>query len=269
MKWLRGSQFFRLAVFGFNLLLAAGKLFAADRPERLYIPFLEPASQSNVVVTVLSMSTKGDPCPAQFTNTLSNTNLFTLKEQKMIGDALVKYKNVSTNSGPPGTVLVNCYQTNVVVPPLYWMETNATRNFHRTNEFWVSCFQYTNSEAQEEIRFYHGGWAAKFKNGSNDGYTASIARTGNGSLLTVTERKYGSDSGLLVRFDDSHAQGTTWDYHLADFNDGRLQEYMQTTNGLAFGKWLVWNASTGGLIMAAECKEPYDWNNHRMKLPLR
>jgi hypothetical protein len=73
--------------------------------------------------------------------------------------------------------------------------------------------------------------------------------------------------GLLVRFADLHAQGMAWDRKRANFSDGHLAEYMQTTNGMAFGKWLMWNPSTGGLTMAAECKEPYDWNNHRTKLP--
>lgn len=239
---------------------------AIKRPEHLYIPFLEPASQSNVVVTVCSIFAAGDPCPAEYTNVLANTILFTPEEQRIIGDALVKYQNVTTNSGPPGTVLVNYYRTNVIVAPVYWMETNTPWNFRRTNQIRVACFQYTNLEAQEEIRF-SGGLSARFTTKSNNEYTASIARTGSGSLLTVTERKHGSGSGLLVRFDDLHAQGETWDYKLADFSKGHLIEYMQTTNGMMLGKWFMWNASNGRLILQAECKTPYDWNNHRMKLP--
>jgi hypothetical protein len=232
----------------------------------LYIPFLEPASQSNVIVSVLSVFDKGDPCPAQYTNVLSNTNLFTPEQQITIKEVLAKYKNVTTNSGPPGTVLIGFYKTNFIAPPLYWVETNAYWMAHRTNEIWVSTFQHTNSEAQEEIRI-GPGMSARFTTNSNDGYTVSIAQTGSGSLLSFTERKHGSATGLLVRFADLHAQGMTWDRKLTNFSDGHLVEYMQTTNGMAFGKWLMWNPSTGGLTMAAECKEPYDWNNHRTKLP--
>jgi Ankyrin repeats (3 copies)/Ankyrin repeats (many copies) len=237
------------------------------RPEHLYIPFLEPASQSNVVVTVSSIFAAGDPCPAKYTNVLSNTNLFTAQEQKLIGEALVKYRNVTTNSGPPGTVLVDSYETNLIIPPLYWLGTNRPENVRRTNQIWVAHFQYTNSDAQEEIRF-GAGVSAKFTNQSKDGYTASITRTGGGtSLLTVTEIKPNSASGLLARFADLHEQGPNWDYKLADFTDGHLEEYMQMTNGMLLGRWFMWNPGSGGLILEAESKVPYDWNNHRMKLP--
>ena len=236
------------------------------RPEHLYIPFLEPASQSNVVVTVCSMFGEGDPCPAKYTNVLSNTNLFTAEKQKMIGEALVKYKNVTTNSGPPGAVLINFYMTNRIIPPLYWVSTNVPENVRRTNQIWVAHFQYTDSDAQEEIRF-GGGISARFRNKSNDGYNMSIVWVGSGSLLTFSEVKHDSAKGLIARFGDLHSQGTTWDYRNADFNDRRLEEYMQTTNGMLLGKWLMWNPSSGGLILEAESKEPYDWNNHRMKLP--
>src|SRR5208282_5875986 len=112
-------------IAGFGLLLFVDNLFAADSPDRLFIPFLDPASQSNVTVTVSSMFANEAPCPPDYTNSLSNTNLFTMDEQKMIKEALVKYKNVTTNSGPPGTILVDCYKTNFIAPPLYWVKTNA------------------------------------------------------------------------------------------------------------------------------------------------
>lgn len=252
-------------IVGFSLFVT-GSLLAVDNPDRFFIPFLDPASQSNVIVSVLSVFDKGDPCPAQYTNLLSNTNLFTPEQQITIKEALAKYKNVTTNSGPPGTILISCYRTNFIAAPLYWVETNAYWMAHRTNGMWVSVFQYTNSDAREEVRL-GAGISARFTNNSNDGYTVSVAQTGSGSLLSFTERKHGSATGLLVRFADLHAQGIKWDRRLADFSDGHLQEYMQITNGMVLGKWLMWNPSTGGLVMAAECKEPYDWNNHRIKLP--
>lgn len=268
VKSMTGLQRFaclHTIIVGFGLLVAS-EVRAADNPERLFIPLLDPASQSNVIVSVLSGAEKGDPCPAQYANVLSNTNLFTLEQRALIKEALVKYRNVTTNSGPPGTVLLSFYRTNFVASPPYWLGTNAQWATPRTNELWVSIFEHTNSGALEEIRF-GSGISANFTGPSNDGYNVSIARTGTGSLLSFTERKQNSPMGLLVRFAALNAQGITCDRRLADFSDGRLVEYMQTTNGMAFGKWLLWNPSTGGLIMAAECKEPYDWNSHRVKLP--
>ena len=233
--------------------------------ERLFIPFLDPASQSNVAVTVSAFG-KGQSCPPEFTNSVSNTNLFTPEEQQMIRDIFVKYKNVTTNSGPPGTILINFYKTNFIAPPLYWVKTNEYWRTHRTNEELISEFEYTNSESREQIRF-GGGMLAVFTNKLNDGYNASFARTGSGTLLTISERKHGLHVGILARFDDLHPQGTSWDYRRADFSDAHLEEYMQMTNGMVLGKWLMWNPQDGSLMLEAESKEPYDWNNHRQMLP--
>jgi hypothetical protein len=221
MKKLHAALFLNLPVLHFGLLFFFANAFAANRPDRLFIPFLDPASQSNVTVTVSSMFTKEEPCPMAYTNTLSNTNLFTPEEQKTIREVLGKYKNVTTNSGPPGTILVNFYKTNFIAPPPYWVKTDAYWMAHRTNGMWVANFQYTNSEGQEEIRI-GAGMSAKLTNKSKNGYNASITRTGSGSLLTFTELKHGSASGVLVRFYDLHVQGTSWDYNLADFSDGHL-----------------------------------------------
>jgi len=265
MKRLQSVPYLNFITLGLGFLFLIGSLFGANSPERLFIPFLDPASQSNVTVTVSSVFAKEAPCPPEYTNSLSNTNLFTTEEQMWIKEVLVKYKNVTTNSGPPGTILVNLYKTNFIAPPLYWVKTNEYWMIHRTNELWVANFQYTNSGAREEISFGKSV-AAKFTNKSNDGYAASIAWVGSGSLLTFSERKHGSASGVLVRIEDLHSQGTDWDYRRADFSGGHLQEYMQMTNGMLLGKWFMWNVSSGGLMLEAESKVPYDWNNHRINL---
>jgi hypothetical protein len=254
MKWLQFLFVGFLISFVFNVFGA----------ERLFIPFLDPASQSNVTVTVSDFG-KGQPCPPEFTNSVSNTNLFTQEEQQMIQDIFVKYKNVTTNSGPPGTILINFYKTNFIIQPIYWMKTNDW-NRRRTNELWVSNFQYTNSESKEEIRF-GGGISATFTDKLKNGYNASFAWVGDGTLLTVSEQKHGLHVGFLARFSDLHPQGISWDYRRADFSDAHLEEYMQMTNGMVLGKWLMWNPRDGNLMLEAESKEPYDWNNHRQILP--
>jgi len=93
------------------------------------------------------------------------------------------------------------------------------------------------------------------------------SRTGDGTLLTVSEQKHGLHVGFLARFSDLYPQGTSWDYRHADFSDAHLEEYMQMTNGMVFRKWLMWNPHDGNLMLEAESKEPYDWNNHRQMLP--
>lgn len=63
---------------------------------------LRPEFQSNAVVTVDYAHPK--PCPPEYVNITSNTNLFTPTEQMRIRMLRSKYSNVTTNIGPEGTV---------------------------------------------------------------------------------------------------------------------------------------------------------------------
>src|SRR5208337_4989301 len=87
-----------------SLLLFAGNLFGqSNQAERLFVPFLDNESQNNVIVAISDTSGSGKTCPIKYTNVLSNTNLFSLEEQTLLRDVFIKYKHVTTNSGPPGT----------------------------------------------------------------------------------------------------------------------------------------------------------------------
>jgi len=218
----------------------------------LFIPFFDEQSQSNVVVTVCNLN--GQPCPLEYTNTISNNYLFNSDQQKEIEGIFVKYRNVTTNSGPDGTVLASFYKTNTIVKAM-------GRSF--TNKLLIAGFQYTNLDAHEEITFGHG-ILAEFKNRSNDGYHVSFTRTGDGTLLSYTEVKHGMINGLLARFVDIHAQGMTWDYKRASFDGNHLEEYGQRTNGLVIGKYFMWNPQNGDLVIQADFKQPYDLNKHRV-----
>src|SRR5208282_4493353 len=103
-----------------------------------FVFFLDEKSQSNVLFTVCNLSSP-IPCPVKYTNRLSNTNLFSLEEQKSLKTIPIKYRNVTTNTGPPGSVLTRL--------------DNAA--FGEDNkEGIVAHFSYTNSVAQEEIVFF-------------------------------------------------------------------------------------------------------------------
>ena len=242
------------------LLLFAGNLFSqSNQAERLFIPLMDKESQSNVVVTVSDFGGIGKPCPPKYTNVLTNTNLFTLEQQKIINEVFVKYKNVTTNSGPPGTVLAGLYKTNFIVKAM-----NETAKVEK----WIARYQYTNSNAQEEISI-GGSLSAKFRTTSNsaEGYNVYFNRTGGGTtLLTFGEVKQDLTSGLLARFEDIHEQGITWDCRLADFSNSYLTEYRQYSNGMVLGKFFMWNLQNGNLMMEAEFKKPYDWNKNRIQM---
>jgi hypothetical protein len=230
-----------------------------NKAESLLIPFLDKESQSNVVVNISDIFGDGQRCPLEYTNALSNTNLFTPEEQKLIKDVFLKYKDVTTNSGPAGTVLDGMYKTNFTI-------TAVGRKVEI--EQWVSRFQYTNSDAHETIYFGIGGIGAEYRTKVNDGYNADLTCTGSGSLLQFYEVKHNLFNGLKATFDDNLPQGTSWDYRLADFDHGRLVEYRQYTNGMLIGKYLMWNLKNGNLMLKAEFKEPYDFEKHRVQLQL-
>jgi hypothetical protein len=194
----------------------------------------------------------GQRCPVEYTNVLSNANLFTLEQQRTIKEAFAKYKNVTTNSGPPGTVLDSLFKTNVVINAMY--RTGAV-------ETWVAAFRYTNSDAHEEIRF-GAGMLANFRNQSNDGYYVEFNQSSGGTMLGFGQVNHGLTSGILARFVDLHDNGLVWDYRLADFSNSRLAEYRQYTNGMVLGRYLVWDVRSGNLLIEAQFNEPYDWRKH-------
>jgi hypothetical protein len=224
---------------------------------KLVIPFLDEESQSNLTVTVVSDPLgDGQPCPPEFTNTLSNTNLFTPEEQRLIKDVFVKYADVTTNSGPHGTKLVALYKTNVV-----YQLKGKTVNSERL----IGQFQYTNSDGKEEIAF-GTGLSAKYRSESDDGYNVYIVRTGSGSILSFTAVRKGRINGVLAQFYDLHPQGMNWDYKHASLTNSVLAEYRHITNGLVFGNYFLWDIK-GRLMLAAEFKEPYDFEKHRVQWP--
>ena len=242
------------------LFLAAFCTLSAQTPPRgqsnqarLFVPFLDRESQSNVNVSV-DFSVE-QPCPPEFTNVLSNTNLFTSEEQRLIKEVFAKYKNVATNSGPPGSVLTDLHQTNYII--------QAVGGSFKAED-WIAKFQYTNSDAYEVITF-SGGVLARFRNGAKDGYNVSFVRTGGGTLLSFSQVKHDLPNGPFVRLSDLHPQGTTWDYRLANFDGSHLLEYNQQTNGMVLGKYLMWNPN-GKVMLEADFKEPYDLQKHRIDL---
>jgi len=246
-------QYFWVCLFFLCADVVSGQ---TNQQGKLIIPFLDEASQSNVVVTVSDVLGNGQPCPVEYTNTLSNTNLFTAEERRLIREALVKYAEVTTNSGPHGTKLTALSKTNLVL---------QVRGKTVNSERWIGQFHYTNSDAKEEIDF-GAGLLAKYRTKSDVGYNVSIARTGDGSILRFMTVRSDRLNGVLAEFDDPHPQGLNWQYKDASFTNSILTEYRQYTNGLAFGKFFLWDIK-GRLMLAAEFKEPYDLEKHRVRWP--
>jgi len=239
------------------LVLAPDVLGQTNNAGKLFIPFLDYESQSNVEIIVSDVFGHGEASSIGLTNKLSNTNLFQPLERKTIEYALAIYTKISTNSGPPGTSLVDFHRTNI-------LNGNLTGRKIGDGQ-WISKFQYTNFSAIEEVVFGSGSLFAKYRDKSNNGYNVHIGRFGSGSSCRFMEIKNGQPNGVLADFRDNHPQGAFWDHKLANFADEHLVEYRHYSNGLVFGDVLLWNKS-GNVLLQAKFKTPYEFENHRTEL---
>jgi len=226
----------RYLIIILSLIISADTIFGqTNQLVRLFVPFLDKESQSNVIVKVSDIFGSGIPCSTQYINNLSNTNLFTPEEKGIIQEIFYKYKdyrNLTTNSGPPGTVLVGLSKTNYVIQGM------------RLGN-WVSQFKYTNSEAREEIRFGNGSITTKYLTESGNGYVFGIGPSGTGTTTYFTQLGQGKPNG----------------FHL-EFVNAELCKYARFTNEMIIGKYLMWNNLTGNMILEAEFMEPYYLNTH-------
>jgi hypothetical protein len=227
-----------------------GLLFIGNisHAQRLIFPFLRLEAQSNIVVMADFDHLK--PCPPEYTNLLSNTNLFSLDEQKKIREVTLKYKNVTTNSGPVGSVF-----KGFGLRQLKYAELTGA-----TNKLWVACFAYTNSEAQEEVLSYYGQNIVKFRTEAGDGYDAMFR---NNFLITYMEYKHGLPDGLFVFAHDP----------MYPYADEHCAMWAHFTSGKVLGKFIVWQMSptqdqadfkitdstTFKIAAEADFKEPFDF----------
>lgn len=246
----------RKLLFSTLMVFGAATALADTSSKPLLIPYLEPESQSNISVMI---SGQERPCPPQYTNSLSNTNLFTSEDFHSISGVFEKYTGVTTNVGPAGTLLTRVAKTNYIVK-------SAQRYF--TNESWVLNCKYTNLNANERITLSGGGLSSRFRTLANDGYDIYFVRSGAGTMLQFWEIKNNVFNGVHVAFEDLRSQDEGWNFRFAQFTTNTpLMEYRQYTNGLVYGKFFMWDPRTRNLTMQAEFKAPYDFEKHRIDLP--
>ena len=62
------------------LLSASNLLGQTNPPMQEYLPWFDAASQSNIEIIASGKVYDAMPCPPEYTNVISNTNLFTPKE---------------------------------------------------------------------------------------------------------------------------------------------------------------------------------------------
>lgn len=188
---------------------------------------LSPSAKPNMTFTI----NMPQPCPRRYTNVISNTNLFSMAERKLLKHIPLEYRTVTTNSGPRGTVFVGFGTLNSPI----------THDLDVT----VSRFEYTNSGAYVKVLFFHSRLsprlAVSFRTKSGNGYDALFPHRGSSvNEPCLRQFKHGKLDGLWV-----------------DFKGGHCLDWLRFRHGKAVGKWLVWNEA-GTLYMEAKFKRPCD-----------
>jgi hypothetical protein len=187
-----------------------------EQVKGIYMDLYDPDSQTNMTFIVHVK------CPPEYTNVLSNTNLFSSAEQNLLTEIPLIYKNVTTNSGPPGSVLTG---------------------LNKTNGYYVAFFQYTNSGAMDEVTFsyYSNVKSAKFRTASGDGYNIETGDINGISILNFDSVKHGIVDGLSASVPDNHCI-----------------RWMHFANGKAVNRWFEWGAKDAYFI-EIKVKAPVDY----------
>lgn len=225
-------------ITGLALLLSASNLFGqTNHPPKKLLAGFDAASQSNIDIIASGF---GDevPCPSEYTNVISNTNLFTADEQKLLKEFPLKYGKTTTNSGPPGSVLV---ELKVYPLKVYW----------GTNWLWFARFQFTNSDVWDEVSPGGDLLRHKVRNKTGDGFDLNIIPNqprdsgyvgGSGAQYWYQQIKHGVKDGLSVEI----------------IHGDHCVQWMRYSNGKAVDKWLYWDPNYNKLMIWAKFKEPYD-----------
>jgi hypothetical protein len=226
----------RAIICGLCLVSSICSIFAQDHSARdtesLLRDLFEPDSRTNLII-------KGyTACPPRLTNVISNTNLFTPSEQKLLKEIQFKYKDVTTNSGPLGTVLTGV---------------------EKISNYYVAHFSYTNSDVHEDIIFgdrsaearHNGNYddfmagfdvpLVRYRTKDGNGYDATISRSSD-KFWTFAQIKQGKVNGLYVDFSNDHCQ------NLLHFVDGK-----------AVGNWLQWDTYTDNHLLEVKIKSSLDY----------
>jgi len=209
-----------------------GQKKPSDDSKSIWQDLFEPDSRTNM--TFISYAN----CPPQYTNVIANTNLFTPSEQRSLEEILSKYKNVTTNSGPEGTVLTS---------------------LEKTNNYYIAHFSYINSDAHEDIIFgdrsaearHNGNYndfiaglglsLAKFRTKDGNGYDATISHSSD-KFSTFAQIKQGMVNGLFV-----------------DFSNDHCQDLLRFVDGNAVGEWLQWDTYTDNHLLEVKIKSSLDY----------
>ncbi len=230
---------FRILILGMIFFVIAGapKAFC----ERLIFPLLSLECQSNIIVTATVEHPKA--CPIELTNLISNTNLISFDEQTRISKVIAKYKNVTTNSGPQGSILKKRGVRKVFTD-------------RETTKYPIAYFAYTNSTATDEVwSLFKGATFIRSRTKAGDGYDLYLL-----DMSVAGDQKQAAD-GLLVTYQE-YSEGTLNGLYLGlsnaqDSMKTHLSSYCKFQKGKIVGPFIGWDED-GNIQLEAQFLEPVD-----------
>lgn len=228
---------------------AANNLFGQtnNSPKKLLQGF-DAASQSNIDVIASGF---GDevPCPPEYTNVISNTNLFTPDEQKLLNDITLTYGDETSNSIPPGSVMVSFKATPIQTS---W----------GTRWDWVARLQFTNTDLTDEITPGGDLYRHKVRNKDGDGYDFNITPT----KFDLVPHDYTGVAGPAFWFQQIK-HGVKDGLYVEVIHGDHCSQWMRYSNGWAVDKKLYWDPNYNKLMVWAKFKEPFDIDRTHSRNP--
>jgi len=218
------------------LLFCGSTLLADALPDEagLLAHLFAPDSQTNLTIKVERVSS------ARLANDLSNTNLFSNQEIKWLSEVRSKYKNLSTNSGPPGSTLVGLDKTNNYIVAHF---TYANSTDHENLFFQINKDVSPRGSGYSTFKFLLSR-VAEFRSAEGDGYDAMIGLPDEKGKedLTIVQIRNNTPEGLFVNL----------------YGD-RCRTLIHLKNGKAIGRWLEWDLRDGGGVCDIQIKSPLDY----------
>lgn len=188
------------------------------------------------------------PCPVELTNLLSNTNLISPEEEQMFKGLVNKYKDLSFDTVPVGTVHRKSGARNVTArflnSDVKRVRRDLTVSYHR--------YKDTNSLGTIELVQPGVSLVARIRNSSKDGFDLEIGRAENGLDFSSLEFLNGVPNGLSITVNRADEQ-----------DQARIVSLVRFKDGLAVGKFIRWDLQ-GNLSTFAEFKKPFEFIDNQI-----
>lgn len=173
-------------------------------------------------------------CPVELTNVLWNTNLLSIEESKRIRERVTRFKDLTVDSIPSGTILQKSGQRTVDVSDMGIF-------------YDLTYKRYTNGSATEELTALPPRFIVRSRDAHGDGFDASFSQNEFGLNIFYQEFFKNTPEGLMMILGMPDKS--------ANIN---LLSLVRFKKGKAVGNYLEWG-NDGSITTSIEFSEPYDF----------